>query len=137
MPPVLHLGSCVDNSRIMTILSQVVEEGGLGDDISDLPIAAICPEYYCEKALAIGTYAAASGAYVVFGVRNPVADCTEVVDIMSNGWEKKVGGQLVFEPDKEKILEMVLNKIQEKREALGIHEEKERVLLDMAARREL
>ncbi|MCL4473156.1 MAG: anaerobic carbon-monoxide dehydrogenase catalytic subunit [Actinobacteria bacterium] len=137
IPPVLHLGSCVDNSRIMTILAQVVEEGGLGEDISDLPVAAICPEYYCEKALAIGTYAAASGVYVVFGVRNPVADCTEVVDIMSNGWEKKVGGQLVFEPQKEKILEMVLNKIQEKREALGIHEEKERVLLDMAARREL
>ena len=137
MPPVLHLGSCVDNSRIMTILSQVVEEGGLGDDISDLPVAAICPEYYCEKALAIGTYAAASGVYVVFGVRNPVADCTEVVDLMSNGWEQKVGGQLVFEPDYEKILEMVMNRIEEKRKALGIHEEKERVLFDMAARREL
>ena len=137
MPPVLHLGSCVDNSRIMTILSQVVEEGGLGDDISDLPVAAICPEYYCEKALAIGTYAAASGAYVVFGVRNPVGDCDEVVDIMSNGWEAKVGGQLVFEPDYDKILEMVMNRIQEKRQALGIHEEKERVLFDMAARREL
>ena len=137
MPPVLHLGSCVDNSRIMTILSQVVEEGGLGDDISDLPVAGICPEYYCEKALAIGTYAAASGVYVVFGVRNPVGDCTEVVDIMSGGWEEKVGGQLVFEPDYEKILEMVMNRIQEKRKALGIHEEKERVLFDMAARREL
>jgi carbon-monoxide dehydrogenase catalytic subunit len=137
MPPVLHLGSCVDNSRIMTILAQVVEEGGLGDDISDLPVAGICPEYYCEKALAIGTYAAASGVYVVFGVRNPVADCTEVVDLMSKGWEEKVGGQLVFEPDYEKILEMVMNRIQQKREALGIHEEKERVLLDMAARREL
>jgi carbon-monoxide dehydrogenase catalytic subunit len=137
MPPVLHLGSCVDNSRIMTILAQIVEEGGLGEDISDLPVAGICPEYYCEKALAIGTYAAASGVYVVFGVRNPVEDCKEVVEIMSNGWEKKVGGQLVFEPDYDKILEMVMNKIQEKREALGIHEEKERVLLDMAARREL
>ncbi len=137
MPPVLHLGSCVDNSRIMTILSQVVDEGGLGEDISDLPVAAICPEYYCEKALAIGTYAAASGVYVVFGVRNPVGDCTEVVDIMSNGWEEKVGGQLLFEPDYEKILEMVINRIQEKRQALGIHEEKERVLFDMAARREL
>ncbi|MHB1326436.1 MAG: anaerobic carbon-monoxide dehydrogenase catalytic subunit [Thermoleophilia bacterium] len=137
MPPVLHLGSCVDNSRIMTILAQVVEEGGLGDDISDLPVAAICPEYYCEKALAIGTYAAASGVYTVFGVRNPVEDCKEVVDIMSNGWEEKVGGQLVFEPDNKKVLEMVLNRIQQKREALGIHEEKERVLLDMAARREL
>lgn len=137
MPPVLHLGSCVDNSRILTILSHVVEEGGLGEDISDLPVAAICPEYYCEKALAIGTYAAASGVYVVFGVRNPVADCKEVVEIMSSGWEQKVGGQLVFEPDYEKVLEMVMQRIEEKRQALGIHVEKERVLFDMAARREL
>ena len=114
-----------------------MEEGGLGDDISDLPVAAICPEYYCEKALAIGTYAAASGCYVVFGVRNPVADCTEVVDIMSNGWEETVGGQLVFEPDMEKMLEMVLNRIQEKREALCMNEETERVVLDMADRRGL
>ena len=137
MPPVLHLGSCVDNSRILTILSNIVEEGGLGEDISDLPAAAICPEYYCEKALAIGTYAAASGAYVVFGVRNPVEDCKEVVEMMSTGWEEKVGGQLVFEPDYDKILEMIVDRIESKREALGINEEKERVLLDMAARREI
>ena len=64
-------------------------------------------------------------------------DCKEVVELMSNGWEEKVGGQLVFEPDYEKILEMVTNRIQEKREALGIQEEKERVLMDMAARREI
>jgi carbon-monoxide dehydrogenase catalytic subunit len=137
IPPILHLGSCVDNSRVMTILSHMVEEGGLGEDISDLPVAGICPEYYCEKALAIGTYAAASGVYVAFGVRNPVEDCKEVVEMMSNGWEEKVGGQLVFEPDFKKIFEMVMNRINEKREALGINEEKERVLLDMAARREL
>ncbi|RJQ42355.1 MAG: anaerobic carbon-monoxide dehydrogenase catalytic subunit [Gaiellales bacterium] len=137
MPPVLHLGSCVDNSRILTILTHVVEEGGLGEDISDLPAAAICPEYYCDKAIAIGTYAAASGAYVVFGVRSPIEDCSEVTELMTTGWEEKVGGQLLWEPEKEKILEKVWNRIQEKREALGINEEKERVLLDMAARREL
>jgi carbon-monoxide dehydrogenase catalytic subunit len=38
IPPVLHLGSCVDNSRILTVLTQCVLEGGLGDDISDLPV---------------------------------------------------------------------------------------------------
>ncbi|MBE0429170.1 MAG: anaerobic carbon-monoxide dehydrogenase catalytic subunit [Thermoleophilia bacterium] len=137
IPPVLHLGSCVDNSRILTILSHVVEEGGLGDDISDLPAAAICPEYYCDKALAIGTYAVGSGAYVVFGVRSPIEDSEEMKQLTTEGWEKKVGGQLVFEPDYEKILEMVMNRIEQKRDALGINVEKERVLLDMAARREL
>lgn len=137
IPPVLHMGSCVDNSRIMTLLSDVVEKGGLGDDISDLPIAGVCPEWYCDKAIAIGTYCAASGVYTVFGVQSPIDDCPEVAKLMTEGWEKKVGGQMLFEPDYEKILELVMNRIQEKRKALGIHEEKERVLYDMAARREL
>jgi len=66
--PVLHLGSCVDNSRILTVLIEMVEEGGLGEDISDLPAAGIAPEWMSEKALAIGTYFAASGVYTILGV---------------------------------------------------------------------
>ncbi len=68
IPPVLHLGSCVDNSRILTVLTQVATEGGLGEDIDDLPAVGLCPEWMCEKAIAIGTYFAASGAHVIFGV---------------------------------------------------------------------
>ena len=60
IPPVLHLGSCVDNSRILTVLTAVVEEGGLGDDISDLPAVGIAPEWISEKALEIATYCVAS-----------------------------------------------------------------------------
>jgi carbon-monoxide dehydrogenase catalytic subunit len=67
MPPVLHVGSCVDNSRILTILAEIVETGGLGDDIDQVPAVGISPEYYCEKALEIATYCVGSGAYVIFG----------------------------------------------------------------------
>ena len=72
IPPVLHLGTCVDNSRILTVLTQVATEGGLGEDIDDLPAVGLCPEWMCEKAIAIGTYFAASGAHVIFGVSSPV-----------------------------------------------------------------
>ncbi|MBI3913871.1 MAG: anaerobic carbon-monoxide dehydrogenase catalytic subunit, partial [Chloroflexi bacterium] len=37
IPPVLHMGSCVDNTRILTVLTEMATEGGLGDDISDIP----------------------------------------------------------------------------------------------------
>ena len=60
MPPVLHMGSCVDNSRILTVLSQVVEEGGLGDDIDQVPAVGLAPEWMSEKAISIGTYCVAS-----------------------------------------------------------------------------
>ena len=45
IPPVLHMGSCVDNSRILTLLAEVVQTGGLGEDISDLPAVGIAPEW--------------------------------------------------------------------------------------------
>ncbi len=85
IPPVLHLGSCVDNSRILTVLTQVATEGGLGEDIDDLPAVGLCPEWMCEKAIAIGTYFAASGAHVIFGVSSPVKASTEATRLMTDG----------------------------------------------------
>ncbi len=72
IPPVLHMGSCVDNTRILTVLTQVVEEGGLGDDIDQVPAVGLAPEWMSEKALAIATYCVASGAYVIMSGSNPV-----------------------------------------------------------------
>lgn len=138
IPPVLHLGSCVDNSRILTIASEIVREGGLGDDISDLPAAGIAPEWMSEKALSIGTYFAASGVYVAFGGQPiPVESSEEVKNIMTNGWQEKFGGQLEYLPDIDQLLDKVINVIQEKRKALKIDIKKERVLMDMEARRAL
>ena len=84
IPPVLHMGSCVDNTRILTVLSQMATEGGLGDDISDIPAVGLAPEWMSEKAMAIATYVAASGAYVIMGVHNPVDGSAEVTHILSD-----------------------------------------------------
>jgi carbon-monoxide dehydrogenase catalytic subunit len=120
VPPVLHVGSCVDNSRILTILTECATEGGLGDDIPDLPAVGICPEYMSEKALAIGSYCAASGAYVLFGLPSPVSGSPEVVDLMLHGWMQKVGGGVEFEPDVKALIAKALAHIDGKRQALGL-----------------
>lgn len=136
IPPVLHLGSCVDNSRVLTVLSEIVDTGGLGEDIDEVPAVGISPEYYCEKALEIATYCVGSGAYVIFGgVDSPVKASGVVTDIHTKGWEEKFGGKLEFIPHWEDIFEASMAHIQEKREALGIHETRERVLFDMDSRR--
>jgi carbon-monoxide dehydrogenase catalytic subunit len=137
IPPVLHLGSCVDNSRILTVATEVVHEGGLGDDISDLPAVGIAPEWYCEKALAIGTYFVASGVYVQFGITSPVEASQKLQRLMTVGWEEKVGGKMEFQPDYKKIFQNSMDHILKKRAALGITKAKERVLFDMEARRKL
>jgi anaerobic carbon-monoxide dehydrogenase catalytic subunit len=122
IPPVIHVGSCVDNSRILTILTECATEGGLGDDIPDLPAVGICPEYMSEKALAIGSYCAASGAYTLFGLPSPVENSPEVVDIMLNGWLERFGGGIEFEPDIDALIAKALAAIDRKRAALSLAE---------------
>lgn len=120
IPPVLHVGSCVDNSRILTILTECATEGGLGEDIADLPAVGICPEYMSEKALSIGSYCAASGVYVLFGLPSPVSGSQEVVDLMLKGWMAKVGGGIEFEPNIDLLIQKALAHIDTKRTALGL-----------------
>ncbi len=131
IPPVLHMGSCVDNTRILTVLTQMVEEGGLGDDIDQIPAVGLAPEWMSEKALAIGTYCVASGAYVMFGGSSPVsgmvdrmADSTIVSNYISQGWEEIYGGKLEFVADPDEMIRRTLAHIDAKREALGLPEYK-------------
>jgi len=124
IPPVIHLGSCVDNSRILTVLTQMATEGGLGEDINDLPAVGICPEWMCEKAVAIGTYFVASGAYVLFGVGSPVVASEEVNELITTGWEEMVGGKIEFYPDWHDIVAKSLEHIDKKRQELKLDEYK-------------
>src|SRR5680860_1589603 len=105
-------------------------------DVYKRQAVGISPEYYCEKALDIATYCVGSGAYVIFGgVDSPVKASGIVTDIHTKGWEEKFGGKLEFIPEWEDIFEASMAHIQKKREALGIHEMRERVLFDMDSRR--
>ncbi len=143
IPPILHLGSCVDNSRILTIATAMAEEGGLSDEIGGMPAVGIAPEWMSEKAIAIGCYFAASGIPVIFGGESPVEASTEVTRIMTGVWFERFRGALHFEPDPEKILALALDYIDKARETLKLRKYEpgkfgaERVLMDMAARREI
>jgi carbon-monoxide dehydrogenase catalytic subunit len=137
IPPVLHMGACVDNSRILMAATAVVKDGGLGDDISDLPAAGAAPEWMSEKAIAIGQYFVASGVYTVFGTTFPVTGSEEMSKLLFEEMEGIVGGKWAFEPDPQKAAQLMIAHIDKKRKALGLDKARERVLYDMAMRREL
>jgi carbon-monoxide dehydrogenase catalytic subunit len=137
IPPVLHMGACIDNSRILIAATSMVKDGGLGDDISDLPAVGVAAEWMSEKAIAIGQYFVSSGVYTIFGATWPTLGSKEVTDYLFKEMEGIYGGKWDFEPDPLKIAEMVINHIDEKRKALGIDKARERVLYDMEMRREL
>ena len=94
IPPVLHMGACVDNSRILIAATAMVKDGGLGDDISDLPACGAAPEWMSEKAIAIGQYFVASGVYTVFGVTWPTTGNKEVTDYLFKDYEADVRRQV-------------------------------------------
>jgi len=137
MPPVLGLGACIDNSRILIAASAMVKEGGLGESIADLPVAGDAPEFMSEKAIAIGQYFVASGVFTVFGVTFPIVEDTKFHKLLFEGLEQQGLGKWGFTPDPLEMARMMIAHIDKKRAALGIDKARDRSLVDMAARREL
>jgi carbon-monoxide dehydrogenase catalytic subunit len=120
IPPVLHLGSCVDNSRILRVLTNVVAEGGLGTDISELPVAGAAPEWMSEKAVSIGFYFVASGVYTMIGHPLPIEGSKNLYEYLTEGIEGETGGKWAFEQDPVKAAHMMIAHIDKKRAALKL-----------------
>jgi carbon-monoxide dehydrogenase catalytic subunit len=120
IPPVLHVGSCVDNSRILVALCNVVNEGGVGESIDEIPVAGAAPEWMSEKAISIGFYVVASGVFTVFGTPMPVLGSEKVTAYMTGGMEEDYGAAFAFEPDPIKAAHLMLDHINKKRAALKL-----------------
>ncbi len=118
IPPVLHMGSCVDNSRIMQLVAALAN--ALGVDVDKLPVAAAAPEWYSEKAAAIATYAVASGIYTVLGVTPPVLGSKMVTDLLLSGLNNVVGACFAVEPDPDQAAALLIKHVETKRQALGL-----------------
>ncbi|GKT07098.1 anaerobic carbon-monoxide dehydrogenase catalytic subunit [Desulforhabdus sp. TSK] len=118
IPPVLHLGSCVDNVRILVLLSALAD--ALGVDISDLPVAGSAPEWYSEKAVTIAVYFVASGVTTHLGPMPPITGSMNVVNLLTSGLNDVVGATFAVEPDPEKAAVFLRQHIEDKRRALGL-----------------
>ena len=120
IPPVLHFGSCVDNSRILVALCELINEGGLGSKLSDLPIAGSAPEAMCEKAIAIGFYCVASGAFVNFSPEMRISGSKEVKRFLTEEVEEITGGKFNYESDAVSAARAMIRHMDKKRAALKL-----------------
>lgn len=118
IPPVLHLGSCVDNTRILVLAAALANT--LGVDISALPLAGSAPEWYSEKAVAIGTYVVASGIFTVLGIAPPVFGSPNVVKLLTEGLEDVFGATFAVEPDPNRVAVLIRRHIEKKRAGLNL-----------------
>ena len=118
IPPVLHMGSCVDNSRILVLAAELAN--ALNVPIHKLPIAGAAPEWYSQKAVSIGAYFVASGVYTVLGVMPHISGSPPVVSLLTEGLKGAVNASFAVEPDPVKAAVLISDHIERKRTELGI-----------------
>ena len=116
IPPCLHMGSCVDCSRILNALRALSE--ALGVDVSDLPVAGSAPEWMSEKAASIGTYFVATGVFVHLGTVPPILGSSTVTKMLTEDVERALGGRFYVEPDPERAAKTIVEVVEEKRRRL-------------------
>ena len=118
IPPVLHMGSCVDNARILHLAAELGNALNVG--IHRLPLAGAAPEWYSQKAVSIGAYFVASGVYTVLGVMPNITGSPAVVSLLTEGLKGVVHASFAVEPDPLKAADLITAHIERKRTELGI-----------------
>jgi carbon-monoxide dehydrogenase catalytic subunit len=131
------MGSCVDNSRILEAGTEIVKEGGLGDDLSQIPAVGVAPEWMSEKAVSIGCYFVASGVDVVLGHPFSVNGSENVRKFLHEDAQGLFGASFHVCEDPIQAAEKIMLLLNQKREKLGINQKSERKLYDMNDRRKL
>ena len=135
IPPVLHMGSCVDNTRILEAATEIIREGGLGDDLSQLPAVGVAPEWMSQKAVAIGTYFVASGVDVILGHPFYIQGSENVTKLLNEDTKEIFGAAFHVCETAELAFDRIMAILDEAREKLGINKKFERKLYDMKDRR--
>ena len=118
IPPVLHMGSCVDISRMMVLASDLAKDWGV--DIPQLPVVGCAPEWMSEKAVSIGNYVVATGIDTFLGVDPYTKGSEKVMGMLRRRIKNWVGASFTVDQDLDALTEKIIERIEEKRSALGI-----------------
>ena len=118
IPPVLHMGSCVDISRMMILAADIAKDWGI--DICQVPVVGCAPEWMSEKAVSIGNYVVATGIETFLGVNPYTKGSSEVEGLLQGTVKDWVGAKFVVDTDLDSLCEKMMACLEEKRAALGI-----------------
>jgi carbon-monoxide dehydrogenase catalytic subunit len=118
IPPVLHMGSCVDCSRILVLGAELAKALGVG--IDQLPMAGAAPEWYSQKAVSIASYFVSSGVYTVIGIPPKIFGSKNIINLVARDLENVVKARFAVEPDPMEASKLIFDHIENKRKALNI-----------------
>ena len=118
IPPILHMGSCVDISRMMLLANGVAEDWGI--DVTQVPVIGCAPEWMSEKAVSIANYVVSTGIDTYLGIEPQVKGSDKMMELITEGTRKIVGAGYIINKDPHELCQAMIDGIEEKRLALGI-----------------
>jgi carbon-monoxide dehydrogenase catalytic subunit len=118
IPPILHMGACVDISRILLLASGIARDWGV--DITQIPVVGCAPEWMSEKAVSIANYVVSSGLDVYLGIEPQVKGSSQMMELITEGTRKITGAGYIINKDPHGLVRSIIDGIEAKRAALGI-----------------
>ena len=118
IPPILHMGSCVDISRMMLLATRIAADWGL--DVPQIPVVGIAPEWMSEKAVSIGNYVITTGLDVYLGIEPQIKGSSEMMHWITEGVRGICGAGFTINKDPHELVQSIIAGLEAKRTALGI-----------------
>ncbi|MCL2110954.1 MAG: anaerobic carbon-monoxide dehydrogenase catalytic subunit [Clostridiales bacterium] len=118
IPPILHMGACVDISRMMLLVTDMASEWGV--NTTDLPVVGCAAEWMSEKAVAIANYVISTGLDVFLGINPPIMGSSKMLEITTEGMRDISGAGFTYNTDPHELVRLMVETIEAKRKALGI-----------------
>jgi carbon-monoxide dehydrogenase catalytic subunit len=118
IPPILHMGACVDISRMMLLAAGIAEDWGV--KLTEIPVVGCAPEWMSEKAVSIANYVVSTGLDVYLGIEPQVKGSSQMMELITEGTRKITGGGFIISTDPHVLVKNILDGLEVKRAALGI-----------------
>ena len=116
LPPVWHLGECIDNARASAIFRALSNE--LGKDIKDLPFAFTSPEWSNEKGIGSALSFRLLGINSYHCVYPSILGSDNVMNYIFDKSAEKLGSKMIVDTDHIQLVQKIISDINNKRKFL-------------------
>ena len=117
LPPVWHMGECIDNARASGVFGGIAQLAGKA--IKDMPYALASPEWSNEKGIG------AALSFRLFGINSyhcvypPVQGSPNVMNFVMEGTKDILGSQMIVDVDPKALAAKIIQDMKDKRKLLG------------------
>ena len=117
LPPVWHVGECIDNTKSSGIFAGVAGEAG--KPLYEMPFAFTSPEWSNEKGIDAALGFRLMGINSYHCVEAQIHGSKNVIEFLKEGTKDLLGSVMVVNPNPDALGEKIVADIIEKRKALG------------------